>query len=407
MSRKKKKNPEIKVSSKDIEILISKLESGEISESDYPLLEEILRTFSQMVQTISEKNLSLKRVFRIFSLQSERKRRFKKNKGNTTSKTSDKKEKSPGHGRNGVSDFKGGNHCRVNHPQLKVGQRCPSCARGNLREQKERGFTIYIKGNAPLSSTVYDLQVLRCNSCQEVFRAPMPDEIGDNKYADSAYAMLALLKYGCGMPFHRLKNLQKDTKIPLPASTQWKLVKDYCNDVMPVYYRLFSHAAQGEVLHHDDTRVLILDLANKIISNADSGRSGIFTTAIVSRLKDRRIALYFSGRNHAGENLARLLLDRHTNLPPPIQMCDALSRNMKEDLKTIIANCLTHGRRNFLDLMDIFPLESEHVIEQIAEVYRIDHIAKRSGMSPACDRTDCRGLQDRPYSQTVRDVSGK
>jgi hypothetical protein len=30
-------------------------------------------------------------------------------------------------------------------------------------------------------------------------------------------------------------------------------------------------------------------------------------------------------------------------------MCDALSRNLPAELKTILANCLAHGRRQFVD----------------------------------------------------------
>ena len=36
-------------------------------------------------------------------------------------------------------------------------------------------------------------------------------------------------------------------------------------------------------------------------------------------------------------------------LPPPIQMCDALSRNLPGELQTILANCLAHGRRQFVE----------------------------------------------------------
>jgi len=33
--------------------------------------------------------------------------------------------------------------------------------------------------------------------------------------------MIALLKYACGLPFHRIEKLQKNLGIPLPAATQW------------------------------------------------------------------------------------------------------------------------------------------------------------------------------------------
>jgi len=36
------------------------------------------------------------------------------------------------------------------------------------------------------------------------------------------------------------------------------------------------------------------------------------------------MALFFTGRNHAGENLARVFVERAQGLSPPIQMSDCL-----------------------------------------------------------------------------------
>jgi transposase len=101
----------------------------------------------------------------------------------------------------------------------------------------------------------------------------------------------------------------------------------------------------------------------------------------VSILDDLRIALFFTGRRHAGENLLALLRQRASELGRPIQMCDALSRNMPEELKTIIANCLSHGRRRFVDVAMNFPQQSLYVLEILKDVYTNDAEAKRQGMS--------------------------
>jgi hypothetical protein len=52
--------------------------------------------------------------------------------------------------------------------------------------------------------------------------------------------------------------------------------------------------------------------------------------------------LYFTGWQHAGENLAAVLQQRAQELAPPIQMCDALSRNVCPESNTILAFCLSH-----------------------------------------------------------------
>ncbi|GIW97727.1 MAG: hypothetical protein KatS3mg111_1060 [Pirellulaceae bacterium] len=69
------------------------------------------------------------------------------------------------------------------------------------------------------------------------------------------------------------------------------------------------------------------------------------------------------------------------DLGAPIQMCDALSWNMPDVLRTIVAHCLAHARRNFVDLVDVFPEETEYVLRQLSHVYRVDAEARRKGLS--------------------------
>ena len=56
---------------------------------------------------------------------------------------------------------------------------------------------------------VYELGRLRCNLCGEVFTAPEPEGVGAEKYDETTAAMIALLKYGSGLPFHRLEKLEQ------------------------------------------------------------------------------------------------------------------------------------------------------------------------------------------------------
>ena len=52
-------------------------------------------------------------------------------------------------------------------------------------------------------------------------------------------------------------------------------------------------------------------------------------------------------------------------------------------LKTILGNCLAHGRRKFVDVAERFPQECRHVLESLAVVYHNDEIAKERNLSPA------------------------
>jgi transposase len=143
---------------------------------------------------------------------------------------------------------------------------------------------VRIAGQAPLAATVYELERLRCNLCGEVFTAQTPEGVGDEKYEDTAAAMIAQLKYGSGMPFYRLEHLEQSLGIPLPAATQWEIVEEAAELIRPAWEELIRQAAQGEVLHNDDTSMRVLHLARE---PADD-RTGVFTSGIVSTARAGR-----------------------------------------------------------------------------------------------------------------------
>jgi hypothetical protein len=123
-------------------------------------------------------------------------------------------------------------------------------------------------------------------------------------------------------------------------------------------------------------------LADAAVDVDDEPRSGLYTSGVVALRDGHRVALFFSGRRHAGENLVRVLAHRAEQLPPPIQMCDALSRNLPGELRTILAHCLAHARRRFVDVHDRFPEPCRHLLETLAVVYRNDAVARERGLSP-------------------------
>jgi hypothetical protein len=63
-------------------------------------------------------------------------------------------------------------------------------------------------------------------------------------------------------------------------------------------------------------------------------------------------------------------------------MCDGLSRNLPGEFQTILANCLSHGRRQFVDVFESFPEEVRFVLEILAQVYKTDAIAREEKLSP-------------------------
>ena len=63
----------------------------------------------------------------------------------------------------------------------------------------------------------------------------------------------------------------------------------------------------------------------------------------------------------------------------PIQMCDALSRNtpkLSDGAEILLANCLAHGRRQFVEVAANFPEPCRYVLETLGDVYKYDAEAR-------------------------------
>jgi transposase len=284
-----------------------------------------------------------------------------------------------GHGRNGAAAFAGAVRVSISHATLQPGHACPECSQGKVYRQKDPATLVRIVGHAPIQTTVFEMDRLRCNACGQMFTATAPEVAGNEKYDATAIAMIALLKYGTGVPFKRLERLEGQLAMPLPAATQWELMAAAAKLAWPALQALIWLAAQGGILHNDDTGMRILRLTRE----PGDKRTGVFTSGIVSIVGAYKIALFFTGSRHAGENIAQVLKQRAQELPAPIQMCDALTRNVPKPagVKTLLANCLAHGRRQIVEVAENFPQECRYVLETLGSVYHNDGLARDQKLS--------------------------
>ena len=298
----------------------------------------------------------------------------------------------PGQGRHGAKAYGGAARVVCRHEELRVGERCPVCGQGRLYALPP-GVEIRIDGNALLSAIRYELEKLRCSACGEVFTAPLPVDAGAEKYSPRARAVLAVSRYYLGLPFYRVEGYQAMLGVPVSDATQWDQIEQVGDCSYRVFEVLERLAAQGELIHQDDTSVRMLSLMDanlKMRAQADARglsrpteRTGMFTTALVVQVGERTICLYYSGRSHAGENLKALLEQRQAGLDKPLVMSDALSRNEADEDGLIRCHCLAHGRRQFSDLADVFPKECQVVIKALKQVFDHDDEARDQQMSPA------------------------
>jgi transposase len=380
------------VTSEELAALVEGVREA-LGETGYEKLQAAIRTLGYVTELLETRQATLEKLRRLLCHSSTEKTKTVLQQAGIQTGEKKRKEpgapkgKAPGHGRNGAAAYRGARKVEVPHASLKAGDPCPDCQRGKVYPQRDPGVLVRIKGQAPIAATVYELEKLRCNLCGDVFTAAAPEEAGQEKYDETAASMIALLRYGSGFPWNRLEGLQENLGIPLPAATQCEIVKEIAAQIQPAGDELICQAAQGGVVHNDDTSMRVLSLNRGAASDVDlaAERTGVFTTGIISIGEGYRIGLYFTGGKHAGENLSDVLKQRAAGLAAPIQMCDALSRNLPKlprELEIIIAHCLAHARRYFVEVTPNFPQECQFVLESLGEVYGYDEAARARRMSP-------------------------
>ena len=407
--------PRLEISMEQLQKLVERARTGPLSEEEYTQLKAAIETLGYLTLLMENQDTTIQRLRQIlFGPKTETTEKVLQHIGQNQEKSphgeagtreanelvqgeergaSGSSGQGKGHGRNGAQAYGGGNKVQVPLAHLQRGQHCPECQKGKLYELNTPGVLVRVTGQAPLAATVYELQKLRCNLCGEIYTAEAPEGVGPEKYDEHAGSMVAMLKYGSGVPFTRLEKLQANLEVPLPASTQWEIAEAVAEVAAPAYEELIRQAAQGEVLYNDDTKMRILALmregppgsaqaAQVKDEGIDPDRTGVFTSGIVSTREGKKIALFFTGRKHAGENLADVLAHRAAELGPPIQMCDALAANVSQDLQVIIANCNLHGRRKFIEVAHNFPEQCRHVLESFRDLYKHEAQCRKQQMTP-------------------------
>lgn len=289
------------------------------------------------------------------------------------------KEPKPGHGPRGAKGMPSAERLKVPHAELKPGDSCPDCPRGHLFDFRRPSPMVRFVGLSPVEAKVYERQVLRCSACSQTFAAKVPEGVGSQKYDETVPAVSAIFRFGAGFPYHRFSRFQATLGVPLAASTMNDLVVRAYAGLRPILDYLFHYAAQGELIHQDDTVMRILDRPDLVLKGGKE-RKGVYTTGLIAKCGLHRVALFITGMQHAGENLADLLKQRVAGLGKPIQVCDALASNTVGDMDTVVAHCLAHARRKFVEVKKHFPEACRIYLENIREVYANE--AATAGMSP-------------------------
>lgn len=420
---------DIKITADEIQDLTRRIKESNLLERDQKLILSFISVVMTLRLLLERRSVGLRSLLRkIFGLKTERHHRPNpppdgsgggSAKPKETAKPDSKTHKG-GSGRHGQDDYPGAERVKVKHESLKVGSECPACFVGVLSPADD-GVAYRWHGSLPLTLTIYELERLICQLCKTTFTAMVPGEKADissldpaspkaaakpeeRVYDPSAAASVAMLRFELGVPHYRLADAQASRGVPLPPSTQIKMMEPLRKPAEAVFSVLAKLSGNSHLVIPDDTGIRLLDMERGKVKKpcADISANGTApkpellrpqkvdketkkgpratTTAIVSKTNDHTICLHYTGFDQAGENLAKILVHRSDGQGPPIQMCDALAANFCPEFITLLGNCLDHARRQFYDFDVLYPSEVNCILSRLSDVYGFDAEAKRLGL---------------------------
>lgn len=335
----------------------------------------------------------------------------------STIKATDPKVTTPrkgGQGRNGRNDFPGATKICVNHQAFKAGNVCPDCGKGKLVEQTPKSALRFF-GQPPIKLNIYLLQKLVCSLCSSIFSAAVPGEpeipkestgdpetkLKERVYDSTVGAGIVCQRFQLGVPHHRLEEVLDAEGLPLPASTQVKVMEPLKEPGALIFSQLELQSAGAHQIYIDDTHKRVLEM-ERAKPTEDAPEKDIkpdllrpkakkkkklpkrrgTATAIVAETEIGKISIFYTGYQVAGKNLADLLKLRNSILGPPLVMCDGLAANKPLGHHIISINCLDHARRKFYDLTLIDDKISHQIVDLFGVIYRTDKEAKDKKLSP-------------------------
>jgi transposase len=368
------------ISERELDGLIERLRQAKeeqlaLTASDIDLVLNIVLSFSFMQENMSNTEQYVEKLQKIAGLARQTEK-FKDIVGKGKENPDEKKEKSPR-----KKPEKPVIHNTEKHelpPELKKGQRCPDCERGNLKKC-EPGVFIRVSGHSPLLTTQHLSERVRCGSCEQYFTAELPEEVkADGEpgqmYGYSARALMAIYRYFGGLPFHRQESINHLLAISVSASTVFNQCEYVANAANPIFNHLKKVSAEAVSFQTDDTTNRILSAGVEQKPDRRSGkpkdRKGVYTSGVIGVLENgREIVLFQTNIGYAGEWLDELLKGRQSTAPPVI-MSDASSNNNPSLLKEYHRSlCNVHARRGFVEVYRHFPDKVEWFLKKYALIW--------------------------------------
>jgi len=381
-----------------------------LSVDDMKLLLSAITTLCTLQSKMEQDDVTLYKLRKLLGMVKQSERRQQLDPLATSKKSKQNKQNNPKHPR----QRKHIKAPQIVHHKLQdhhKGEICSGCQRGKLYKF-DPATLLRITGHARYEATRHVVEQLRCNACQIIYKAPLPNAVLDDgdtnqKYGYSARSLMAIDKFYTGIPYYHQSNLADIFGCAMSASTIFDQCEHVANAVMPIFYELQRQAASANSFLIDDTHNRILaqqpELREKPNGKGKQLRSGIYTSGLIAVCPNGHdIILFDTSLGHAGEHLDAILSKRDPSLPSPLIMSDALSSNAITKTTVKYCYCNAHSRRQFYDLEKIYPNDIKWLLDQYGLIWKHDTWAKDEDMN-ALLRLDYHQKHSLPIMEGIYD----
>lgn len=371
------------------------VESADLDEAHKRVIRDALTTYEVLQSQLLEKKISQERFQRmLFGPTSEKMQTLfqdevilePENQMEEDDEADVNKKSKSGHGRRNLK-LHINSETEVIHCEHQAGSICPTCRDGKLKKADSLQRTCIRTINL-VSVKIFEIETLKCGTCSHRESAPEPEVLKDcfGKYHVSTITHLAFSRYAMGLPSHRIESFTEYTGLKISDTTQFRLFEWAASQLFPVFKELCLLAANAKLTYRDDSpnKILVFQKQQREAKKLNAAvRVGVTTTNVTAETEKGSISLFFTGTEHAGEVINRLLTQRKTG-DPMIAMADASSANRKHDFsdRVLEVSCMSHARRNFYELQDYDKHATTMALGLIQSVYQNDAVCKNRNLSP-------------------------
>jgi transposase len=255
------------------------------------------------------------------------------------------------------------------HPVPAAERQCPKCGRTNLRRLgRGRETVVYEYVPAKVIAHHHLRETLSCPCGEYVKTAELPLKWAEkSQYAPSLVAHLIVAKCADSIPLYRLEKDFHRIGLPISRSTMTDLYHRAAELLAPLVARLLALIRAAEIVRADET-------SKRVLAEGHCRTGFIWTFR--ARVPEPLIAYVFapsrSGetpRRILGGSKGELVVDGYTGYNTVISV------NGRERV-----GCHAHLRRYFFEALPTASLEARRALDFILDLYRVEHLARASGI---------------------------